>query len=107
MFDFTFDEPAVLKQLKLDTSSAEMQEQVIARLYDALDRRVTVQLQAQMTDDDVERFNAAHQQGIEQARAWLQRRFPNAHEVYQAELESLVSSLRESADNAVDTLTQQ
>jgi hypothetical protein len=104
MFDFTFDEPAVLKQLKMDTARDEAKQQVIARLYAALDRRVTVRLQAELSEDDVKGFLAANEKGEEESRAWLNQRFPNARDVYQEELEALVKSLRDSADRVVDAL---
>lgn len=104
MFDFTFDEAAVLKQLHFEKSEQQVQQQIIDRIYEALDKRVTLRLQTQMTEQDSEAFLQAHQQGNDQARAWLNQRFPEAHSVYQEELEALVASLGQSADAAVDAV---
>lgn len=107
MFDFTFDEAAVLKHLHFEKSDQQVQKAIIARIYEALDKRVTVRLQAEMSEEDGEAFLKAHQQGGDQAKAWLNQRFPEAHKVYQEELESLVDNLAASADSMVDAAHQQ
>lgn len=107
MFDFTFDEAVVLKHLHFDKSEPDLQKAIIGRIYEALDKRVTVRLQAEMSQEDGEAFLKAHEQGGEQAKAWLNQRFPDAHKVYQEELQSLVDTLAENADATVAAVHEQ
>jgi Protein of unknown function (DUF5663) len=103
MFNFKFDHEAVLRRLGLENASPAVQTQVLDKIYAQLETMMRVRLSAEMNEDDHKIFARLVDSDGDQAKLWLETRFPNYEQMYSEELEDLVSELKRHADAVVDT----
>jgi hypothetical protein len=97
MFDFAFDEKAVLSELRLDQSDSEVQTNVIDGIYEQLYERMRIRIVDSMSDEDLTEFEKLSE---EDANQWLKTHFPDSKEMFEKELEALVDEMKTFTDNS-------
>lgn len=102
MFDFTFDEDTVIRELGLRDLAIDDKNHVIDGIKKQLEIQVRVRLTATMDVADFEMFNQLADADPIKAKQWLDTRFPNHDQLYQEELSDLVRELKHRGDFLVE-----
>ena len=92
MFDYEYDKNAIIRELGIEASDAEFKAHVLIRIDQLLDQRMSVRVESELTDEQLQKFNDA--ENLEAARAFLKEQLPNIDEMYQEELDSIVGDLK-------------
>jgi predicted RNA-binding Zn ribbon-like protein len=100
---------ALLDELGLGSLSPEDKNRMLAHIYETLEMRVGMKLAEQMTNDQLDEFEAYIDKNDETgALKWLETNFPNYKQVVADQLENLKSEIRASASQILEsTQTQQ
>ena len=99
----------LLQELGLGSLPAADKNRMLAHIYETLELRVGMRLAEQMTDAQLDEFEAFIDRNDEQgALKWLETNFPNYKQVVADELEKLKSEIKGQAPAIVEaTLAQQ
>lgn len=97
MFDFNYDEDAVIRELGIESSGDEFKAHVQQRIRQLLDERMAIRSEMSLSMAEKAEFNRLHESGdLDGARAFLESRLPNAQDMYTEELQNIVSQLKQS-----------
>lgn len=97
MFDFNYDEDAVIRELGIESSNDEFKAHVQQRIRQLLDERMAIRSEMALSMAEKAEFNRLHESGdLETAHAFLEAHLPNAHDMHTEELENIVSQLKQS-----------
>ncbi len=92
----------LLEQIGLGTLPAEEKKKMLAHIYETLEMRVGVRLAEQMTDQQLDEFEAFINKNDEAgALRWLETTFPSYKEVVADEFEKLKNEIRQVAPQIV------
>lgn len=97
MFDYTFDENAIIYELRLEDSTQAVKDQIIQNIYERLYEHVRSRVFEQMTDEELKAFEKMPK---EEANKWLTERFPDSATIFDEELRFIVSEMRAYLDAA-------
>lgn len=99
---------ALLEELGLGTLPADEKNKMLAQIYETLEMRVGMKLAEQMTNDQLDEFEAFIDRNDEAgALTWLETNFPNYKQVVADELEKLKAEIKQSAADIVAAVHQQ
>lgn len=103
MLSYKFDREAVLRELGFESSSKEVQDQIVQGIYIQLDKRVGVRLLTSLSADELKKFDELIKSKKEDKKAetWLSHRFPEYHRICDDELERLILEIKGYGDAAV------
>ena len=105
MLSYKFDHEAVLRELGFESSSKEVQDQILAGIYTQLDKRVGDRLLTSLTPEELVTFeeliSSKKEKEDKKAEKWLSQRFPEYHHICDEELERLILEIRGYGDAAV------
>ncbi len=88
-----------LKELGLGALPAEEKNKMLAHIYETLEMRVGMKLAEQMTDAQLDEFEAFIDRKDEPgALRWLETNFPNYKDVVAKELETLKQEIKQNAE---------
>ncbi len=92
----------LLQELGLGTLPTEDKRVMLGHIYETLEMRVGMTLAQQMTNEQLDEFEAFIDSNDEAgALKWLETNFPNYKEVVAAELEKLKNEIKETAPQIV------
>jgi hypothetical protein len=92
----------LLKELGLGTLPPEEKNKMLAHIYETLEMRVGMKLAEQMTNDQLDEFEAFIDANDEAgALKWLETNFPNYKQVVADELEKLKGEIKQAAPQIV------
>ncbi len=92
----------LLKELGLGALPAAEKNKMLAHIYETLEMRVGMTLAQQMTDEQLNEFEAFIDQNDEAgALKWLETNFPNYKQVVADELEKLKAEIKAAAPQIV------
>lgn len=98
----------LLKELGLGELPAVEKNKMLAHIYETLEMRVGMKLAEQMTNEQLDEFEAFIDRNDEAgALKWLETNFPNYKQVVADELENLKKEIRDSAVQIVAASQQQ
>lgn len=93
----------LLKELGLDELPTEEKNKMLAHIYETLEMRVGVKLADQMTDEQLDEFEAyINRDDQAGALKWLESNFPNYKQVVADELETLKGEIKASAQDILE-----
>lgn len=93
---------ALLEELGLGALPAEEKNRMLAHIYETLEMRVGMKLASQMTNDQLDEFEAYIDKNDEAgALKWLESNFPDYKRVVAEELETLKTEIKSTADQIV------
>ena len=93
---------ALLEELGLGTLPAEEKNKMLAHIYETLEMRVGMKLAEQMTNEQLDEFEAFIDRNDEAgALTWLETNFPNYKQVVADELEKLKGEIKVAAPQIV------
>ncbi len=103
MLSYKFDHDTVLRELGFESSSKEVQDQILAGIYTQLDKRVGDRLLTSLTPEELVKFDQliSSKKEDKKAEKWLSQRFPEYHHICDEELERLILEIRGYGDAAV------
>lgn len=88
----------LLQDLGLGSLPADEQNKMLAHIYETLEMRVGMKLAEQMTNEQLDEFEAFIDKNDEAgALTWLETNFPNYKQVVADELEKLKAEIKQSA----------
>ena len=88
----------LLKELGLGSLPPEEKNRMLAHIYETLEMRVGMKLAEQMTNEQLDEFEAFIDRNDEAgALKWLETNFPNYKQVVADELENLKNEIKASA----------
>ena len=88
----------LLKELGLAALPVQEKNKMLAHIYETLEMRVGMKLAEQMTNEQLDEFEAFIDRNDEAgALKWLETNFPNYKEVVAAELENLKGEIKAAA----------
>ncbi len=92
----------LLKELGLGSLPAEEKNKMLAHIYETLEMRVGMKLAEQMTNNQLDEFEAFIDKNDEAgALQWLETNFPNYKQVVAEELEKLKTEIKQSAPQII------
>lgn len=92
----------LLDELGLSALPADEKNRMLAHIYETLEMRVGMKLAEQMTNEQLDEFEAFIDRNDEAgALKWLESNFPNYKQVVADELEKLKSEIKASAAQIV------
>jgi len=92
----------LLEELGLGALPAEEKNRMLAHIYETLEMRVGMKLAEQMTNEQLDEFEAYINKNDEAgALKWLETNFPNYKQVVASELENLKAEVSASAPQIV------
>lgn len=92
----------LLKELGLGSLPPEEKNRMLAHIYETLEMRVGMKLAEQMTNEQLDEFEAFIDRNDEAgALKWLETNFPNYKQVVADELEKLKAEVKASAAQIV------
>ncbi len=92
----------LLRELGLGALPAEEKNRMLAHIYETLEMRVGMKLAEQMTDQQLDEFEAFIDNNDEAgALKWLEANFPNYKQVVAEELEALKTEISQAAPQIV------
>ncbi len=92
----------LLQELGLGTLPTEDKRVMLGHIYETLEMRVGMTLAQQMTNEQLDEFEAFIDSNDEAgALKWLETNFPNYKEVVATELEKLKNEIKETAPQIV------
>jgi hypothetical protein len=97
MFDYKFDENAVLYELRLENSDSALQAQIIENVYERLYERMRSRVFDVLSDEEVKEFEHLSD---EQINTWLTAHVPQFKEMFEEELELLIGEMKDFIDGA-------
>ena len=98
----------LLQELGLGTLPAEEKNKMLAHIYETLELRVGMKLAEQMTDAQLDEFEAFIDKNDEAgALKWLETNFPDYKQVVADELEKLKSEIKAQAPAILEATTAQ
>jgi len=97
MFDYTFDENAIIYELRLEDTDQAIKDQIIQNIYDRLYDLVQSRLFEQMTKEELKAFEKMPK---EAANKWLTERFPESATIFDEELRFIIGEMRSYLDAA-------
>jgi predicted RNA-binding Zn ribbon-like protein len=98
---FKLDENLLI-ELGLGSLPAEEKNKMLAHIYETLEMRVGMKLAEQMTNEQLDEFEAFIDSNDEAgALKWLESNFPNYKQVVADELENLKSEVKAAAPQIV------
>ncbi|HSX27454.1 MAG TPA: DUF5663 domain-containing protein [Patescibacteria group bacterium] len=98
---FKLDENLLI-ELGLGPLPAQEKNKMLAHIYETLEMRVGMKLAEQMTNDQLDEFEAFIDQKDEAgALKWLETNFPNYKEVVGDELEKLKAEIKAAAPQII------
>lgn len=93
---------ALLEELGLGVLPAEEKNRMLAHIYETLEMRVGMKLASQMTNEQLDEFEAFIDKNDEAgALKWLESNFPDYKQVVAVELDKLKQEIKGSADQIV------
>lgn len=93
----------LLQQLGLGQLPADEKNKMLAHIYETLELRVGMRLADQMSDAQLDEFEAFIDKNDEAgALKWLETNFPNYKDVVAEELEKLKSEIKNQAPSIVE-----
>jgi predicted RNA-binding Zn ribbon-like protein len=99
---------ALLDELGLGSLSPEDKNRMLAHIYETLEMRVGMKLAEQMTNDQLDEFEAYIDKNDEAgALKWLETNFPNYKQVVADQLEQLKLEIKASAQQILAASQQQ
>jgi len=99
---------SLLQELGLGALSPDEQNKMLAHIYETLEMRVGMKLAEQMTNEQLDEFEAFIDRNDEAgALTWLETNFPDYKQVGAAELETLKTEIKASAGAIVAASKQQ
>ncbi|MDX1766253.1 MAG: DUF5663 domain-containing protein [Candidatus Saccharimonadales bacterium] len=97
----------LLNELGLGGLSVDEKNRMLAQIYESLEMRVGVTLARQMSDAQLQEFEAFINSNDEAgALNWLESNFPNYKDVVAQELEKLKVEIRANAQNIIQSLRE-
>lgn len=97
----------LLQELGLGTLAAEDKRAMLGHIYETLEMRVGMTLAQQMTNEQLDEFEAFIDSNDEAgALKWLETNFPNYKQVVADELEKLKAEIKQQAPQIVAASTQ-
>lgn len=88
----------LLVELGLGELPAEEKNKMLAHIYETLEMRVGMKLAEQMTNEQLDEFEAFINQNDEAgALKWLETNFPDYKQVVASELDTLKSEIKQNA----------
>src|SRR3990167_7613283 len=98
----------LLEELGLGTLPADEKNKMLAHIYETLEMRVGMKLAEQMSNDQLDEFEAFIDKNDEAgALKWLEGNFPDYKMVVADELEKLKSEIKQTAPQLVDAAQNQ
>ena len=92
----------LLEELGLGTLPADEKNKMLAHIYETLEMRVGMKLAEQMSNDQLDEFEAFIDKNDEAgALKWLEGNFPDYKKVVADELEKLKSEIKQTAPQIV------
>lgn len=92
----------LLQELGLGTLPPQEKNTMLRHIYETLEMRVGMKLAQQMTNEQLDEFEAFINKNDEAgALKWLETNFPNYKQVVAEELEALKNEIKASADQIV------
>ncbi len=92
----------LLQELGLGALSAEEKNKMLTHIYETLEMRVGMKLAEQMTNEQLDEFEAYIDKNDEPgALKWLETNFPNYKQVVADELEKLKYEIKQSAPQII------
>lgn len=89
------NETDLLHEMGADGLSPEMQQQMLDRFYTMLNDRVGIALGEKMTDDQLDAFEQARQEGgDEKAFEWLTQNVPEYPTIFNQEVQELKEEIK-------------
>jgi hypothetical protein len=92
-----------LTDIGLGSLPQDQKLQMLKDIYDTLELRVGMKLAEQMSDEQLDEFEAIIEQpnSDEKAKTWLEANFPGYKQVVAEELDKLKAEIRSTADQIV------
>lgn len=98
----------LLEELGLGALPAEEKNKMLAQIYETLEMRVGMKLAEQMTNEQLDEFEAFIDRNDEAgALTWLETNFPNYKQVVADELEKLKTEIKQTAPHIVAAINAQ
>lgn len=84
----------LIQELGIDKLPEDQQQMILGQAFGLLQKRVSLRLAHELTDEQMEQFEAAAKNGDDAALDELERIYPNFKEMYQEEIDSLKDDLK-------------
>ena len=98
----------LLEEIGLGSLPAEEKARMLRHIYETLEMRVGMTLAAQMSDQQLDEFEAlAKQNNDKAALQWLEANFPDYKKVVEEELNKLKEEIRKDAQALIDATAQE
>ncbi len=98
---------SLLEELGLAALPTEEKNKMLAQIYETLEMRVGMKLAEQMTNEQLDEFEAFIDRNDEAgALTWLETNFPNYKQVVADELEKLKLEIKQSSADIIAALNQ-
>lgn len=98
----------LLVELGLGELPAEEKNKMLAHIYETLEMRVGMKLAEQMSNEQLDEFEAFINQNDEAgALKWLETNFPDYKQVVASELDTLKGEIKQNAPAIVEASKQQ
>lgn len=95
-----------LQDVGLGSLPQDQKAQMLNDIYDRLELQVGMRLAEQMTDEQLDEFEAVIDQKNDQAsQTWLETNFPSYRQVVADELEKLKNEIRENAAKIMEVVS--
>src|SRR5580765_3337580 len=99
---------SLLEELGLGALPTEEKNKMLAHIYETLEMRVGMKLAEQMTNDQLDEFEAFIDRNDEAgALTWLETNFPNYKQVVADELEKLKAEIKATAPQIIAAMNEQ
>jgi hypothetical protein len=98
MFDYNYDEDAIIRELDIEGSEPQFKEHVLRRVRQLLEERVGMRVEAELSDQELLQLDEIGDSKAK-ATAFLEQRFPNHQDMYMQELVVIVEQLKEGLAN--------
>lgn len=99
---------ALLEELGLGALPPEEKNKMLAQIYETLEMRVGMKLAEQMTNEQLDEFEAFIDRNDEAgALTWLETNFPNYKQVVADELEKLKAEIKTTAPQIIAAMNEQ
>lgn len=92
MFNYQYDEAALIRELNLTDFSPEEQASIISRVNSLLQERVSIRLQVELNEADMEAFTKLP--NADEGRAFLEAKIPNINTIYDEEFAGIIEQLK-------------
>lgn len=93
MFNYAYDEAAIVRELDIEDLDAADQQHMLQRIRQILQERMGIRIEMNLSPDELEAFSKL---GTDKpaAQAFLLQRFPDMTDMYAEELEIIVQQLK-------------